>query len=78
MTHLKNYHFYAASAATWATTTPDRSLTQLITMMQEEGMTFNLYLVPLPYDADYEIKMYRPQVSGAEFLGAFYREGDNQ
>lgn len=78
MKHLTDYHFYAASAATWATTTPDRSLPQLITMMRKEGMTFNLYMVPGPHDTNYEIRMYQPQVYGAEFLGVFFREGDEE
>lgn len=71
MKHTKDYHFYASSAATWATTTPDRDLAQLIELMQDEGLTFNLYRVPTPHDADYEIRMYQPQVQGAEWLGTF-------
>ena len=71
MKHTKDYHFYASSAATWITTTPKRDLTQVIKMMNKEGYTYNLYIVPLPYDAEYEIKMYAPQVAGAECLGTF-------
>lgn len=64
-------HFFASSAATWMTTTPKRSLSDLLSAMQAEGLTFNLFLVPLPHDADYEIKTYRPQVEGAQWLGFF-------
>ena len=78
MKHLTDYHFFASSPATWATTTPDRSLPQLITMMRKEGMTFNLYMVPGPHDTNYEIRMYQPQVYGAEFLGVFFREGGEE
>jgi hypothetical protein len=74
MKHTKDYHFFASSASTWVTTTPARSLPEIIKMMQDEGMTFNLYLVPAPHDADYEIKMYAPQVEGAEWLGCFEPE----
>ena len=31
--HLTDYHFYASSCATWATTTPDRDLPALIELM---------------------------------------------
>lgn len=71
MKHTTDYHFYASSAATWMTTTPERDLAQVIEMMQAEGLTFNLYMVPCSHDANYEIKMYAPQVAGAEWLGTF-------
>lgn len=64
-------HFFASSAATWMTTTPSRSLRSMIQLMEQEGRMFNLYFVPVPYDADYEIKMYQPQVEGAVWLGTF-------
>ena len=71
MKHTKDYHFYASSAATWATTTPERDLAQLIELMEAEELTFNIYIVPGSHDAPYEIKMYRPQVEGVEWLGTF-------
>ena len=43
-------------------------------MMMKEGYPFNLFLVPLPYDADYEINMYQPQVEGTQWLGYFEGE----
>lgn len=69
-----NVHFFASSAGTWMTTTPERSLSDLLKAMQAEGLTFNLFLVPLPYDADYEIKRYQPQVPGTQWLGYFTNE----
>ena len=71
MKHTTDYHFYASSCATWVTTTPDRDLAQVLEMMNREGYTYNLYMVPVPYDAPYEIKRYAPQVEGAELLGTF-------
>ena len=44
--HLTDYHFYASSCATWATTTPDRDLPSLIELMNREGYTYNIYMVP--------------------------------
>ena len=69
-----NQHFFAASAFTWATTTDERDLRQLIDMMDKEGHGFNLFLVPTPYDADYTINFYQPQVEGTQWLGFFAKE----
>ena len=65
-------HFYASSVADWATTNDTRDLRALIKLMEEFGHAYNLYLVPLPFNADYDIKMYQPQVKGAQWLG-YYR-----
>lgn len=70
-TQPDNTHFFAASASTWMTTTPERGLDKLIELMAREQRVFNVYKVPLPHTADYQIKMYRPQVEGAEWLGCF-------
>lgn len=66
-----NQHFFAASVGTWAKTTPERDLRQLMKLMDEDGLPFNLFLVPVPYDADYEINFYQPQVKGTQWLGFF-------
>ena len=65
-------HFYASSVADWATTNDTRDLRALIKLMEEFGHAYNLWLVPLPFNADYDIKMYQPQVKGAQWLG-YYR-----
>jgi len=72
----KRQHFFAASVATWAKTSPDRDLAALIRLMQDDGFGFNLFLVPLPHDADYDINFYQPQVEGAQWLGFF--EGESK
>lgn len=64
-----NNHFFASSVATWMTTSPKRSLKQLLAAMDKEGYAYNLWLVPGPYDADYEIAFYQPQVEGAVWCG---------
>lgn len=64
-------HFYASSIATWVTTTPTRTLKELLAHMEREGYEFNLFYVPVPYDASYSIRMYQPQVEGTLFLGHF-------
>jgi len=67
-------HFFAASTSTWMATTPDRNLSQLMKLMEKEGHGFNLFLVPLPHDADYEINFFQPQVEGTQWLGFFKGE----
>lgn len=73
MKHIQpdTLHFYAASAATWMTTKPDLDLVTMLKRMAKEGRVFNLFMVPLPWDAGYEIKAYRPVVDGAVWLGCF-------
>jgi hypothetical protein len=41
--------------------------------MEKEGYPYNLFLVPVPHDAPYEIKTYQPQVDGTQWLG-FYEK----
>jgi len=64
-------HFFASSVATWGVTTPERTLKELLTLMEKEGYAFNLFFVPVAYNTNYEIKMYQPQVDGATYLGFF-------
>lgn len=65
----ENQHFFAASTSTWATTTPSKNLAQLIEFMIDEGLGFNLFLVPVPYDKGYTINFFQPQVEGTQWLG---------
>lgn len=64
-------HFYASSVAQWATTDETRDLPALIELMDKDGYPYNLFLVPGKHTDEYEIKMYQPQVKGAEWLGTF-------
>lgn len=61
-----DHHFYASSVAEWRT---DTDIVKLIKTMKNEKLGFNLFYVPLPDDAPYEIKFYQPQVEGALWLG---------
>jgi hypothetical protein len=67
----ENQHFYASSVAQWATTTDTRDLPALLELMEKDGLTYNLFSVPGSHNAEYSIKMYQPQVEGAEWLGTF-------
>ena len=66
-----HYHFYASSAAQWATTTDERDLRQLLKLMDKDGYDYNLFLVPGKHTDDYEIKMYQPMVKDTQWLGTF-------
>jgi hypothetical protein len=68
-------HFYASSAAQWATTTNERDLRQLLKLMDRDGFSYNLFLVPVAHDAMYNIKRYEPQVDGTQWLGFFEVKG---
>jgi hypothetical protein len=68
---MKDQHFYASSCAMWATTNEERDLPALLELMDKDGYTYNLFSVPVSHDAEYDIKMYQPQVKGAEWLGTF-------
>ena len=69
--HPETMHFYASSVCTLITTKEKRDLRQLINHMDKEGYPYSLYLVPVPHDASYEIKMYQPQVEGTQWVGFF-------
>jgi hypothetical protein len=64
-------HFYASSAAQWATTNETRDLRALLKLMDKDGYNYNLFLVPGKHTDSYEIKMYQPQVEGTQWLGNF-------
>ena len=68
---MTDHHFYASSVATWATTNETRDLPALLDLMNKGGHSYNLFRVPGKHTDTYDIKMYRPQVKGAEWLGIF-------
>lgn len=76
--HPDTFHFYAASVVQWATTTPDRDLRQLLKLMDRDGHPYNLFLVPVPHDATYEIRWFQPQVEGTQWIGHFVSKKGNK
>ena len=60
-----NRHFFAASFCMWKV---DTDIEKLIRFMKKEKFAFNLWLVPVGVDVDYDIEFYKPQVEGAVFL----------
>lgn len=70
----KAQHFFAASVWDWATTTDNRDLPALIKYMEKQGRGFNLFLVPVSHDTQYDIAFYQPQVEGTQWLGYFNGE----
>lgn len=71
MTTANEFHFFAASPASWATTTDKRDLRDLLKVMENDGYSYNLFLVPGHHTDAYEIRMYQPQVEGAQWIGFF-------
>lgn len=75
-TASKQHHFFAASVATWATTNDERTLQDLIKLMDKERLPYNLWLVPVPHDTDYNIEWFAPSVEGVMHLGTFkFKQG---
>lgn len=66
-----NFHFFASSCVTWAATTDTRDLRALLKLMDSEPYIYNLFLVPLPNGATYEIEFWQPKVEGVMHLGTF-------
>ncbi len=58
-------HFFAASIGNWNV---DTDIEKLIRRMKKAGHPFNLWLVPVGIDMDYDIEFYKPMVEGAVFL----------
>lgn len=67
----REFHFFASSIAEWATTTDNRTLLDLLTLMEGSKFDYSLWKVPGPWDANYTIEHYMPQVNGVEYLGKF-------
>jgi len=62
---MSKHHFYASSVATWMTTNETRTLRDLIKAMDAEKLSYSLWFVPLPWNSDYQIRSFAPQVPGA-------------
>ena len=52
---MQDFHFFASNVATWVTTTDQRTLPQVIELMESEGYIYSLFLVPGHWDSNYEI-----------------------
>lgn len=67
----KDFHFFASSVADWIVTTGTRTLPDLTEFMDKAGYPYSVWMVPVNWNVNYEIKWYAPQVEGAKFLGHF-------
>lgn len=61
-------HFYASSVAEWKTSQNPETL---IAAMRAGGLAFQLWWVPVPIDAPYRIKFYKPDVPDAVALASW-------
>lgn len=64
----EKHHFYASSLGEWKVMEDPASL---IDYMKRQGLSFNLWYVPAPIDADYLIAMFAPQHEGSLWLGLY-------
>lgn len=62
----QQFHIMGTSVAEWKTS---EDIHEVIRFMDKGGFTYSLFYIPLPFDAEYEIKFYVPQVDGAIYLG---------
>ena len=69
MNQAPEFHFYASTPFTWATTTDERDLPALMKIMDLDKLPYALWYLPVPSETHYEIKFYTPQVEGALYLG---------
>ena len=69
MNQPTEFHFYASTPFTWATTTDERDLPALMKIMDLDKVPYTLWYLPVPSTTDYEIKWYTPQVEGALYMG---------
>jgi hypothetical protein len=65
-------HFFASSVYTWMTTGTQLDLRELMKRMDKAGHPYDLFAVPLPPDAPYEIRTFAPQVEGAIWMGTIH------
>ena len=64
--HREPCHYFASSVASWKT---GENLEDVLAYMKKDGFPFNLWLVPLPPEAEYDISNYAPKVTGRVFIG---------
>lgn len=72
----QNFHFLVTNHYGWVSTTTERNLADAIelTKSRSKGMTqpyYDVWYVPVPSDAEYEIDQYKPLVNGAVCVGHF-------
>lgn len=65
------FHFFASSVADWGTTTDERTLPDLIELMEGFGYKYSLWMVPGNWQTNYNIEWYAPKVEGALMVGVY-------
>ena len=64
--HKQNFHIFGSSIAEWKVS---EDIHEVIAFMSRSKYPYSLFYVPLPVDAEYEIRHYAPQAEGSIFLG---------
>lgn len=66
-----SFHFYGSNLREWKTS---ENIHEVINWFVGQKHPYQLWYVPLPDDAQYEIDFYAPQVKGAIFLNSYIHE----
>jgi hypothetical protein len=62
------HHFFATSWCEWRA---DEDIRVVIKWMEKQKHPYNLWMIPLEYEAKYTIEDYTPQVDGRVYLGQY-------
>lgn len=65
---MQQFHIYGQNVCEYFVS---EDLQEVIKWFSKQTMSYSLYYVPVPKDANYEIEFYVPQVKGVIYLGTF-------
>jgi hypothetical protein len=67
----QDFHFYAVNIFKYATTNDKRDLRELLKLMAQDDVGYELWYVPTSHGLTYKINHYRPVVDGIIFMGHY-------
>lgn len=65
---MQQFHIYGHNVYEYFVS---EDIQEVIKWFEKQKVSYSLYYVPVPKDANYEIEFYAPQVQGAAYLGSF-------
>jgi hypothetical protein len=63
-----SHHWFASSAKYWRVASTVADLVRKMDRLDHGRSSYSIYKVPLPLDAEYDIRKYEPDVAGVEFV----------
>lgn len=64
----ESHHYFASNVFEWRT---DQNIEGLVTFFKKQKTPFDLWYIPRPESACYEIRFFAPQVEGAILLESY-------